>query len=79
MPTERKRIIHHRKADLTSAYLRNTDPTSRSLRDMDLTSRSLRDFFRRGTLVVPGDRGWMIKRQAADVTSTSLRAESHPS
>gem|GEM_PF-6269806 len=29
--------------------------------------------FRRGALVVPAESGWIIKRCATDVTSTSLR------
>ena len=41
----------------------------------DLTSTSLRGIFRRGTLVVPGDRQWKIERLMADVTSTSLRGK----
>ncbi|GIX01803.1 MAG: hypothetical protein KatS3mg112_0740 [Thermogutta sp.] len=50
----------------------NGGPDKRVPPDVNAETRSLR-IFRRGTLVVPGDRGWMIKRQAADVTSTYLR------
>jgi len=40
-------------------------------RKADLTSTSLRGVFRRGTLVVPGEVGWMIQHRKADVTGTS--------
>ena len=40
-------------------------------RKADVTSASLRGVFRRGTLVVPGEVGWMIQHRKADVTGTS--------
>ena len=40
---------------------------------VDLTSRSLREDGWRGTLVVPAEAGWIVKRCATDPTSGSLR------
>jgi len=48
--------------------------TSRALRgEPDLTSTSLREIVRRGTLVVPAERQWIIRDRKAKLTSGSLR------
>ena len=54
------------------------DPTSNDGRDKHVPPKwSLRDFLerlsRRGTLVVPGEREWIIRHRKTDLTSRSLR------